>query len=93
MYNYVRDVYEDVFEVLYTDEHFQIGTEVLGNLGSQRETLTRARERLREADADLGRSSRLLNQMLRRVIQNRLLLLITAVFLLFCLLFIVYKAV
>jgi vesicle transport through interaction with t-SNAREs protein 1 len=45
----------------------QIGTEVLGNLSLQRETISRARERLREADADLGRSNKLVSQMIRRL--------------------------
>ncbi|KAK6015715.1 vesicle transport v-SNARE protein [Ostertagia ostertagi] len=44
----------------------QIGTEVLGNLSQQRETISRARERMREADVELGRSNRLLNTMIRR---------------------------
>ncbi|RCN25930.1 vesicle transport v-SNARE protein [Ancylostoma caninum] len=44
----------------------QIGAEVLGNLSSQRETISRARERMREADVELGRSNRLLNTMIRR---------------------------
>ncbi|KAK6034291.1 vesicle transport v-SNARE protein [Cooperia oncophora] len=43
----------------------QIGTEVLGNLSQQRETISRARERMREADVELGRSNRLLNTMIR----------------------------
>ncbi|WKX95661.1 hypothetical protein Q1695_012263 [Nippostrongylus brasiliensis] len=70
----------------------QIGTEVLGNLSAQRETISRARERMREADVELGRSNRLLNTMIRRVIQNRLLLLIVAILLMFSLLFLVYKS-
>uniref|UniRef100_A0A1I7WMV9 t-SNARE coiled-coil homology domain-containing protein n=1 Tax=Heterorhabditis bacteriophora TaxID=37862 RepID=A0A1I7WMV9_HETBA len=83
-------------ELLALDEavemNQQIGTEVLGNLSSQRETITRARERMREADVELSRSSRLLNTMIRRVIQNRLLLLAVAVLLMFSLLFLVYKS-
>lgn len=71
----------------------QIGSEVLGNLSSQHETLSRTRDRLREADADLTRSNRALSLMIRRVIQNRLLLIGIAIFLLFCLLFIIYKSI
>ncbi|KAK6738720.1 hypothetical protein RB195_020682 [Necator americanus] len=70
----------------------QIGAEVLGNLSSQRETIGRARDRMREADVELGRSNRLLNTMIRRVIQNRLLLLVVAILLMFSLLFLVYKS-
>lgn len=44
----------------------QIGAEVLGDLSSQRETISRARDRLREADSDLNRSRKVLSQMIRR---------------------------
>uniref|UniRef100_A0A0R3R7F6 t-SNARE coiled-coil homology domain-containing protein n=1 Tax=Brugia timori TaxID=42155 RepID=A0A0R3R7F6_9BILA len=69
-----------------------IGTEVLNDLSSQRETIMRARERMRQADRDLNRSHKMLSVMIRRIIQNRLLLLIVAVLLLFSLLFIIYKS-
>uniref|UniRef100_A0A0R3RZL4 t-SNARE coiled-coil homology domain-containing protein n=1 Tax=Elaeophora elaphi TaxID=1147741 RepID=A0A0R3RZL4_9BILA len=82
----LQDTYRMVIE---TD---QIGTEVLNDLSSQRETIMRARERLRQADRDLNRSHKMLSMMIRRIIQNRLLLLIVAVFLLFSLLFIIYKS-
>ncbi|XP_028332309.1 vesicle transport through interaction with t-SNAREs homolog 1A isoform X1 [Gouania willdenowi] len=52
----------------------QVGQEILSNLHSDREKIQRARERLRETDANLGKSSRILTGMLRRVIQNRVLL-------------------
>ncbi|KAL3102297.1 hypothetical protein niasHS_003706 [Heterodera schachtii] len=81
---------EDAYRV--TVETEQIGAEVLENLGQQRETLTRARGRMREADADLSRSNRMLSQMIRRVIQNRLILLVVAVVMMFSLLFLLYKA-
>ncbi|VDK88004.1 unnamed protein product [Litomosoides sigmodontis] len=82
----LQDTYRMVIE---TD---QIGTEVLNDLTSQRETITRARERMRQADRDLNRSQKMLSLMIRRVVQNRLLLLIVAVVLLFTLLFIIYKS-
>ncbi|KAM7073507.1 vesicle transport through interaction with t-SNAREs homolog 1A isoform 2-T2 [Molossus nigricans] len=44
----------------------QIGQEVLENLSHDREKIQRARERLRETDANLGKSSRVLTGMLRR---------------------------
>ena len=44
----------------------QIGNEVLGNLAAQRETIGRSRDRLRGADAELNRSSKTLNVMIRR---------------------------
>uniref|UniRef100_A0A8I5U9H3 Vesicle transport through interaction with t-SNAREs 1A n=1 Tax=Pongo abelii TaxID=9601 RepID=A0A8I5U9H3_PONAB len=44
----------------------QIGQEMLENLSHDREKMQRARERLRETDANLGKSSRILTGMLRR---------------------------
>ncbi|KAM4852192.1 vesicle transport through interaction with t-SNAREs homolog 1A isoform 1-T1 [Thomomys bottae] len=46
----------------------QIGQEMLENLSHDREKIQRARERLRETDANLGKSSRILTGMLRRVL-------------------------
>ncbi|XP_074447225.1 vesicle transport through interaction with t-SNAREs homolog 1A isoform X1 [Larus michahellis] len=43
----------------------QIGQEMLENLSHDREKIQRARERLRETDANLGKSSRILTGMLR----------------------------
>ncbi|XP_051273324.1 vesicle transport through interaction with t-SNAREs homolog 1A isoform X1 [Dicentrarchus labrax] len=51
----------------------QVGQEILTNLHGDREKIQRARERLRETDANLGKSSRILTGMLRRIIQNRIL--------------------
>uniref|UniRef100_A0A1A8PM65 Vesicle transport through interaction with t-SNAREs homolog 1A n=1 Tax=Nothobranchius pienaari TaxID=704102 RepID=A0A1A8PM65_9TELE len=51
----------------------QVGQEILSNLHTDREKIQRARERLRETDANLGKSSRILTGMLRRIIQNRVL--------------------
>nr|XP_042121361.1 vesicle transport through interaction with t-SNAREs homolog 1A isoform X5 [Peromyscus maniculatus bairdii] len=44
----------------------QIGQEMLENLSHDREKIQRARDRLRETDANLGKSSRILTGMLRR---------------------------
>ncbi|XP_013863098.1 vesicle transport through interaction with t-SNAREs homolog 1A isoform X1 [Austrofundulus limnaeus] len=54
----------------------QVGQEILSNLHTDREKIQRARERLRETDANLGKSSRILTGMLRRIIQNRVLIFI-----------------
>ncbi|EOB05118.1 Vesicle transport through interaction with t-SNAREs-like protein 1A [Anas platyrhynchos] len=43
---------------------------MLENLSHDREKIQRARERLRETDANLGKSSRILTGMLRRFFQN-----------------------
>ncbi|XP_069095484.1 vesicle transport through interaction with t-SNAREs homolog 1A isoform X6 [Pleurodeles waltl] len=44
----------------------QIGQDILENLNHDREKIQRARERLRETDTNLGKSSRILTGMLRR---------------------------
>lgn len=51
-----------------------IGAEILNNLHSQRATIQHGRERLRETDSDLGKSSRILSGMMRRILQNRVIL-------------------
>uniref|UniRef100_A0A8C5IBQ8 t-SNARE coiled-coil homology domain-containing protein n=1 Tax=Gouania willdenowi TaxID=441366 RepID=A0A8C5IBQ8_GOUWI len=45
----------------------QVGQEILSNLHSDREKIQRARERLRETDANLGKSSRILTVSLTRL--------------------------
>ncbi|XP_057213839.1 vesicle transport through interaction with t-SNAREs homolog 1A isoform X1 [Triplophysa rosa] len=54
----------------------QVGQEILTNLATDREKIQRSRDRLRETDANLGKSSRILTGMLRRIIQNRILVFI-----------------
>ncbi|XP_062928014.1 vesicle transport through interaction with t-SNAREs homolog 1A isoform X4 [Mobula hypostoma] len=49
-----------------TVETEQIGQEILENLHHDKEKIQRARERLRETDTNLGKSSRILTGMLRR---------------------------
>lgn len=58
-----------------TLETERIGAQVIEDLSSQRETIQRSRQRLGEMNSNLGKSSRLLSGMMRRIIQNRLLLL------------------
>lgn len=60
----------------------QIGADVLGNLGTQRESLNKARQRLTDMESDLGRSSRILTVMIRRVVQNRVVVIFIIAFLL-----------
>ncbi|KAK7804919.1 hypothetical protein U0070_024457 [Myodes glareolus] len=43
---------------------------MLENLSHDREKIQRARERLRETDANLGKSSRILTGMLRRALSR-----------------------
>ena len=56
------------------EENQAIGTEVLSELGVQREKLTRTRDLLTETDVELGRTHRILRSMDRRVLTNKFLL-------------------
>ena len=51
-----------------------IGQDIITELGTQRESLVRTRERLHETDADLSKSRKILNSMARRVMTNKLIL-------------------
>ncbi|XP_060624396.1 vesicle transport through interaction with t-SNAREs homolog 1A isoform X2 [Anolis sagrei] len=68
----------------------QIGQDILENLSHDREKIQRARERLRETDANLGKSSRILTGMIRRVIQNRILVVILGIIVFLAVVMIVY---
>lgn len=52
----------------------QLGTAVLQDLSSQRETLQKSRSRLREANEDLRQSSRIMNSMIMRSLRERAVL-------------------
>ncbi|XP_061491992.1 vesicle transport through interaction with t-SNAREs homolog 1A isoform X2 [Rhineura floridana] len=71
----------------------QIGQDILENLSHDREKIQRARERLRETDANLGKSSRILTGMLRRIIQNRILIVILGIIVIFAVVMIIYFSV
>ncbi|VEN64713.1 unnamed protein product [Callosobruchus maculatus] len=64
----------------------EIGNQVLKNLGEQRETIQRSRNRLREHDEDLGRSGKLMNAMIMRSLQQKVILIAVLVcfFLMLC---------
>uniref|UniRef100_A0A8D0BXH5 Vesicle transport through interaction with t-SNAREs homolog 1A n=1 Tax=Salvator merianae TaxID=96440 RepID=A0A8D0BXH5_SALMN len=68
----------------------QVGQEILENLSHDREKIQRARERLRETDANLGKSSRILTGMLRRIIQNRILIVILGIIVIFAVVLVIY---
>uniref|UniRef100_A0A0K8T6F6 Vesicle transport through interaction with t-SNAREs 1A n=1 Tax=Lygus hesperus TaxID=30085 RepID=A0A0K8T6F6_LYGHE len=71
----------------------EMGHGVLRDLHSQRETIQKSRSRLRETDADLSRSSRLLHAMLAQSRQHKLILSSVAVVLSIVILFSIYVAV
>ncbi|KAL7059366.1 hypothetical protein AAHC03_012904 [Spirometra sp. Aus1] len=52
----------------------EIGGQILSDLDHQRDTLQRSRDRLRHANEDLSKSSRIISSMYRRMIQNRAVL-------------------
>jgi len=52
----------------------QIGSEVIGELGTQRETLQRTKGRLVDTDVEISRSRKILRSMYMNVIYNKLIL-------------------
>ncbi|GFO27430.1 vesicle transport through interaction with t-snares homolog 1b-like [Plakobranchus ocellatus] len=52
----------------------QIGVEIIDELGQQRETILRTRDRLEETDVNLGRSRGILKSMARRMATDKLIL-------------------
>jgi len=55
-------------------ESEQLGVDILSNLSRDRETINRSRARVRETEQNLGASGRVLSGMIRRAIQNKLIL-------------------
>lgn len=68
----------------------KMGQEVIDNLHRDRETIQRTRTRLREGDDNLGKSSRVLNSMMRRIIQNRLLTFLIIIVMLVVIIVVIY---
>jgi len=71
----------------------EIGNDILQNLERDRETITRTRERVRGTDGNLGKSSRILTGMMRRIIQNRILLIFICLMILTVIVVVIYFAV
>lgn len=68
----------------------EIGAQILNDLHSQRQTLNRARGRLHDTDADLDQSSRVLNTMIRRALQNKFVLYVVGGIIVFVILIAIY---
>lgn len=51
-----------------------IGAQIMSDLHTQRQQMNKTRERLKETDAVLGKSSRVLSGMMKRIVQNRVVL-------------------
>nr|XP_054773294.1 vesicle transport through interaction with t-SNAREs homolog 1A-like isoform X1 [Lytechinus pictus] len=58
-----------------TVETEQLGQDIMDNLHKDREKIDRSRNRLRDMDSNVGQSSRVLSAMMRRILQNRLIML------------------
>ncbi|PNG99741.1 Vesicle transport v-SNARE 13, partial [Tetrabaena socialis] len=52
----------------------ELGTGILANLASQRETIIRSRDTLHGADDDISSARRILSGMSRRIMQNKLIM-------------------
>lgn len=73
--------------VLETEE---TGNNILSDLFGQREQMTRARDRLREVNNNLGKSSRVVGAMTRKALQNKIVLFGMIVFLILTVIFVIY---
>ena len=77
----------------YSDNRSQLlGAEILNNLNSQRETIRRARDRLRTTNYDLGKGSRLANLMIRRSLQAKFTLYAIGLFITLVILYVIYDS-
>uniref|UniRef100_U5EVQ1 Vesicle transport through interaction with t-SNAREs homolog 1A n=1 Tax=Corethrella appendiculata TaxID=1370023 RepID=U5EVQ1_9DIPT len=85
--NFLKDGYRIAVETE------QIGAQVLNDLSDQRETIQRSRARLRETDAELGRSSRVISSMLMRGMREKLILIAVGVALFLVLVLSIYFSV
>lgn len=63
---------DDGYRIVLETE--QIGSQVLQDLHHQRETIQSARSKIRETNAELGRTSKLLNSMILRILQQKIIL-------------------
>lgn len=54
----------------------QVGTEIIDELGRQREVLVRTKDRLHDTDANLGKSNKILKTMAMRVMTNKMILIV-----------------
>ncbi|XP_066916024.1 vesicle transport through interaction with t-SNAREs homolog 1A-like isoform X2 [Clytia hemisphaerica] len=70
----------------------ELGEEILTNLSRDRENMTRTRDRLRNTNNDLSSSSRILTGMMRRVIQNRMLMCLAILMVLVVICVVIYYA-
>ena len=71
-------------------ESEEAGNTILSDLFSQREQMQRSRDRLREANLNLGKSSRIVGQMAQKLMQNKLVMFGMCAFLFLAVVLILY---
>ncbi|GFQ88901.1 vesicle transport through interaction with t-SNAREs homolog 1A [Trichonephila clavata] len=71
----------------------QIGSQILTDLSSQRETIKKSKSRVQETNYDLGRSSRIVNGMIRGIKQQKMVLYAVAAVMLLTIVLAVYFTV
>ncbi|XP_052819220.1 vesicle transport through interaction with t-SNAREs homolog 1A-like [Mya arenaria] len=79
---------DDGYRVILETE--EMGAQILSDLSDQRETIQRSRNRLQETDSALGKSSRALSGMMKRIIQNRVMLGVVILVILFVIIMAIY---
>ena len=84
MNNNLQNSYKMVLETEET------GKGILSDLFGQREQIQRSRDRLREANTNLGKSSRIVSTMTRKLMQNKIILIGLVIFLILFVIFIIY---
>jgi vesicle transport through interaction with t-SNAREs protein 1 len=70
----------------------QIGSQILENLNTQRDTIRRSRDKLRSTNYELGRSSRILNLMTRKAMQTKALIYFIAFVIFLFLIYLIYDS-
>ncbi|XP_046864744.1 vesicle transport through interaction with t-SNAREs homolog 1A-like [Xenia sp. Carnegie-2017] len=71
----------------------EMGTVIMDNLQRDREVMMRTRERLRNTDQNLGKSSRILTGMMRRIVQNKIIMAVICLIIIGAISFVIYMAV
>lgn len=74
-------------------ESEETGKNILSDLFSQREQMERSRDRLREVNSNLGKSSRIVTAMTRKILQNKVILFGLCAFLVVFVLFVIYLVI
>lgn len=68
----------------------ELGTGILANLASQRETIVRSRDTLHGADDNITKARKILSGMSRRILQNKIMMIGIILFLLVGIILIIY---